>query len=515
MMFTDIVNSTSVGAALGDERFQELIRRHHEILRRQIRLHHGHEEDTAGDSFFATFETPADAIRCACGAAREVQALGVDIRAGVHFTEVESVTGKSGGIGVHLGARTMSAAGPAEVLVTSTTKDLAAGGFEFTDRGVFELKGIDEPQRLFAAKLPGVPPSPLHPDTSRERLQAIQVASPMERRSVRLAIIGGITVALLAGIAWFLSGGGDQPSARPSSSLAPGAAVVHLDRSGHRVLDTFTGVPATGYTNVRRTPIVVGEGAVWLSRGSSVFRVAPNDGTVLDQIPTNLANTLTALGDRVVAIARNSGEVLAFNPADPSQEVGDAASLPVAGNFINNVAAAIGEGDSMWVGFDSGLVCRVNLRSVRYAACASITSDSDSLALGGGRLWVGSSLDETIVPLDPMTLDQVGEAIDLNVEGLAAHGATLWVLETSGNTVRAVTLSSGFVSDPVPVGPAPTGIAASGAGAWVSDGTGSLFHVSDTHQVTSKVLAQMQLAGVAVDPADGGVWVSVGDTPQS
>ena len=151
VLFTDIVGSTERAVELGDNRWRELLNRHHAIVRRELVRHRGREVDTAGDGFLATFDGPGRGIRCASGIVEAVSTLGIEIRAGLHTGECELMNGDIGGIAVHTGARVSSKAGPGEVLVSSTVKDLVAGsGFEFEDRGSHELKGVPGEWRLFA-----------------------------------------------------------------------------------------------------------------------------------------------------------------------------------------------------------------------------------------------------------------------------------------------------------------------------------------------------------------------------
>jgi class 3 adenylate cyclase len=150
VLFTDIVDSTARAAELGDRAWRELVVEHHAIVRSQLARFRGKEMDTAGDGFFATFDGPARAIQCACVIRQAIKELGIDVRAGLHSGECELVDGKTSGIAVHTGARVASLAGPGEVLVSSTVKDLVAGsGIEFADRGQHELKGIPETWQLF------------------------------------------------------------------------------------------------------------------------------------------------------------------------------------------------------------------------------------------------------------------------------------------------------------------------------------------------------------------------------
>jgi pimeloyl-ACP methyl ester carboxylesterase len=151
ILFTDIVGSTAKAAELGDKQWRELLTDHHARVRRQLSRYRGHEIDTAGDGFFASFDGPARAIRCASAIGESVRELGLEVRAGVHTGECEVVDGKVGGIAVHIGARVAAEAQAGEVLVSQTVKDLVAGsGLAFSERGVAELKGVPGEWRLYA-----------------------------------------------------------------------------------------------------------------------------------------------------------------------------------------------------------------------------------------------------------------------------------------------------------------------------------------------------------------------------
>ena len=151
MLFTDIVDSTATAARVGDRAWRELIERHDAIARREIERFRGREINTSGDGFFATFDGPARAVRCACALRESMSPLGLTLRAGVHTGEVELAGKELRGIAVHIGARVAAAAGPGEVLVSATVKDLTAGaGIAFRDRGNHALKGVPEDWRLFA-----------------------------------------------------------------------------------------------------------------------------------------------------------------------------------------------------------------------------------------------------------------------------------------------------------------------------------------------------------------------------
>ena len=150
VLFTDIVGSSVRATALGDAGWSSLVAEHHHRVRRQLAAHDGTEIDTAGDGFFATFDGPAQAIRCALTTIEAIRELGLEIRAGVHTGEVETIGGKPGGTAVVVGARIAAAAAPSQVMASQTVKDLTAGsGLVFEDAGEHELKGVPDPWRLY------------------------------------------------------------------------------------------------------------------------------------------------------------------------------------------------------------------------------------------------------------------------------------------------------------------------------------------------------------------------------
>jgi class 3 adenylate cyclase len=154
VLFTDIVDSTSKAADLGDHQWRTLLEAHHATVRAQLARYNGKEIRSTGDGFFATFAGPARAIACANKTVDAVDDLGLEIRAGIHTGEVEVVNERIEGIAVHIGARIAAEAAPCEVLVSSIVRDLAAGsGIDFEDRGNHDLKGVPGDWKLYAARL--------------------------------------------------------------------------------------------------------------------------------------------------------------------------------------------------------------------------------------------------------------------------------------------------------------------------------------------------------------------------
>jgi pimeloyl-ACP methyl ester carboxylesterase len=153
VLFTDIVGSTERAVEVGDRRWRDVLEDHHAAVRSELTRFRGREIDTSGDGFFAIFDGPARAVRCACAITKGITPLGLEVRAGLHTGECEQIGEKVGGIAVHTCARVAAKATPGEVLVSRTVKDLVAGsGIEFVDRGIEHLKGIPGEWQLFAVK---------------------------------------------------------------------------------------------------------------------------------------------------------------------------------------------------------------------------------------------------------------------------------------------------------------------------------------------------------------------------
>ena len=153
VLFTDIVGSTQKAGQFGDRRWGYLLDEHRSRIRRLLERFRGAEVDTAGDGFFATFDGPARAIRCACAMRDAVRELDIEIRAGLHTGEVERKGAAVTGLAVHVGARVAALAQVSEILVTGTVQMLVLGsGISFADRGLHELKGVADQWQLFAVE---------------------------------------------------------------------------------------------------------------------------------------------------------------------------------------------------------------------------------------------------------------------------------------------------------------------------------------------------------------------------
>lgn len=152
VVFTDLVGSTEQASRLGDRRWKELLAAHDTLVRGELQRFRGREVKSTGDGFLATFDGPGRAVRCADAIRETLRGLGVEVRVGIHTGEIELQDDDIGGIAVHIAQRVMAAAGPGEIVVSSTVRDLVAGsGITFEDRGATDLRGLPEQWRLFAA----------------------------------------------------------------------------------------------------------------------------------------------------------------------------------------------------------------------------------------------------------------------------------------------------------------------------------------------------------------------------
>ena len=151
VLFTDIVDSTKKASELGDRRWRDLSEMHDREVRRLLQRYRGREVKTLGDGFLATFDGPGRAIRCASDLRAALRSVGLEVRSGLHTGEVELNGDDISGIAVNIGARVGAEAGPGEVLVSQTVKDLVAGSdLTFEDRGDHDLKGVPGSWRLWS-----------------------------------------------------------------------------------------------------------------------------------------------------------------------------------------------------------------------------------------------------------------------------------------------------------------------------------------------------------------------------
>jgi class 3 adenylate cyclase/streptogramin lyase len=498
VLFTDIVGSTVRASELGDRRWRRLLGEHHAVVRRALRRYGGREVDTAGDGFFATFDQPAQAIRCAEAIVRGVQRLGIEVRAGVHMGEVEVNGSDVSGIAVHIGARVMSKAGPSQVLVSSTVRDLMSGSeMRFDDLGAHELKGVPAQWRLYAVE--GTPTI-----EADEESYPVGEGEPPRRRLPLIVPLTAIVVivALLVVVVVLATrgGGGGLPAPRANS-------VGRIDASSNRILGSIA---------VGRTPIAVA------ASGDTIWVANFDDGTVQSiDTSSNAASPAVGLGISVApnAIAVGGGYVWVTGGTtgtlyriDPTQ----AHAITSIDLGVGLAGVAFGD-DAVWVtNQNDDVVLRLDPRDPA-AAPATVQLEPGAaptgIAVGGGAVWVAESLKGRVARIDPSTSKVVATVPLLkgNPAQVAYGEGFAWVTDTDDDSVTRIDPATGQGTTIPGVGNGPTGIAAWGGAAWVAnslDGT-----VARIDPKTAKVVQHIQLGngltpdGVAI--AAEAVWVSL------
>jgi class 3 adenylate cyclase len=195
VMFTDIVGSTSRAAELGDRRWRQTLEGHDRLTRDLVGRFGGRAIKSTGDGFLATFDGPARAVRCATSLERAIKELGIELRAGLHAGEVELIGNDVGGMAVHIGARVGALAGPGEILVSSTVRDLVVGSqLRFSERGEHELKGVPGRWRVYGVgeqRAPASEPLDAAADHMRPR---DRIAVSLARRAPRMMRLGARAV---------------------------------------------------------------------------------------------------------------------------------------------------------------------------------------------------------------------------------------------------------------------------------------------------------------------------------
>ena len=505
VLFTDIVGSTAIAAEMGNTRWSELVARHHRIVRRELGRFGGHEMDTAGDGFFATFDRPADAIRCAVAAADAVRELGIEIRAGVSFGELESVGRKASGLVVNAAARVMSVAGAGEVLVPASVREIVQGGrISFAEHGTHQLKGLEGGYRLFkVTEVDGSEPAaPLDAEEAAERRREIFPSGTSRRRALSVGIAGGVLVLIVTGVL-LATGGEEEP---PAATGGLHDTVAHFDverrRVGARIpIDVGTDPIDLAFVD---QPIAAGEGAVWVLRGPFLVQIDP-----LHPDPSNVSDV--DLGDsQTVATGFDSAWALSGRTLFKVHPgTGEATPFLEQPEPPGIVTWSLALGDAIWMAESDGTLVRIDpLTGATEHEETGVAIEL--LATTRDRLWASMALEDLVVELDPSTLRAKGSPIPIGggIEALVGRDEGLWVLDGLGvvTRVNAETRARRTVR----VGEDATGIAVGRDAAWVGDLGGSLYRIDPTTLVVEEFEIGYEVLGVTVDPADGSVWLYLG-----
>jgi class 3 adenylate cyclase len=501
VMFTDIVGSTRLASELGDRKWRELLSRQQSFVRKQLKHYGGREVDTAGDGFFATFDQPARAVACARAISNGLADLGIQIRAGIHMGEVE-VTGRSvAGIAVHIGSRIMSVAGPEEVVVSSTVRDLMSGSdLKFEDRGLHELKGVPAQWRLFSVE----PVSEQATDGSsiEERtFPAIrQEAGPQplltpSRVAVSAVVLSGL---VLAGVLLWNAGRDDGlspvkantvaridlvddrvlggiPVGTTPLGIASGAGgiwVTNFDDQTLQRIDPSTNAAAAARALVGSpADLAVGGGFIWVTSSlpdGTLYKIDPTQAHSMVPVPLGVGATGVAYGEGAVWVTNSQqDEVVRVDPTDVNEietiRLDDGASPK---------GVTVGAG-SVWVGESlKGDVARIDPSTRKVVASIPLLRGQPSeLAFGEGFVWVTAMSNDSITRIDPnsnqgTTIDHVGNG----PTGVVAADGRVWVANSLDGTIAGIDPSAAKAVERIELGSglSPDGVAVSDGALWVT-----------------------------------------------
>jgi streptogramin lyase len=508
ILFLDIVASTTLAAQIGDARFRELQHRFYRIVRREAKAHGGHEEDTAGDGFFATYPNPTQAVRCACAVAEAVRELGVEVRAGVHTGEIETVGGKAAGIAVVIASRVMSLGHAGEVLVTSTTKDLVTGAtIEFEDFSAHELKGVPGSWQVYAVRsVDGRPVGVVQPaaEAARrlEEIQPIGVVARRRRPLLALGIVG--LVVVLVGVAGFATG-----TLPPRET--PGVSVLAVDPATDTV--SFT-VPDGVQSTHRPASIYFDGSSLWQSTPNpgpggigEIVRRDPKTGQIADRFPLDTGDFM-GFGFGYGWVAHyGPPRLVKVDPASGST----LATIALPGSFGD----ATGDDDTLWYLSGQG-----DLHAYDPITTEPIGEGSTVGVYGEARIvpvqdsvWICDCKNRRILRFDPAS-GQVADTIELDQMGIligvdSADGATLWLLDSGAGTLTALDPRTGDRGQSLGVGGGNVYEAKIGFGSiWVA-AAGELyrFRLPDGQRTVIEMPEGISAGGVALNERDGVVWV--------
>jgi class 3 adenylate cyclase/streptogramin lyase len=501
VLFTDIVGSTEIAAELGDRRWRELLARHHRIVRTELRRFGGREIDTAGDGFFASFERPAQAVRCAAAIVEAIRSLGIEIRAGVHVGEAEVIGKRLGGMVVHTGARIAAHAGPGEVLVSGTLRDLVPGAiFGFDDRGTRELKGVPEASRILAVTEVDENPlaPPLDGDEAASRRRAI-APPPVYRR--RPAWIAGLVAIVALAAAAFAVASPEDPA--PPPAVRRDSALL-VDPEGRRV-HSMVPLPArpTRFGLSEDVQVAVGEGAAWVMNGSCVCRIDPQTlevGHAEVPYPAQIS-----LGHRGVWVATLDGDVVPVNAG--TLETSEPISFPLSGFHVSVTTTD----DAVWAALGRTLY-RIDpvLEQVSLEPI-DLEHTADDVVGMGRDVWVVDELGRALhrygpdgVRVDTVRLQVTPDDVVVGPDG------QLWVLNSSGGTVTRVDPESG-PGQPIRVGADPSDLAVGPDAVWVSDRDERMIQRIDPTlgRPDDPIRLPGPVAAIGVDQASGEIWAYI------
>lgn len=503
-LFTDIEGSTTLLKGLGRDRYDQLLAEHERLLRAAFAAHEGRVVDTQGDSFFVAFRTAADAVAAAVDAQRDLAAqtwpegTEVKVRMGLHTGEPKVGEERYVGIGVHRAARIGAAGHGGQVLLSSTTKELAEEelppGVTIRDLGERRLKDLDQPQRLYQLDVEGL-------QSKFAQLKTLDVELKRKRRRMYAgaALIGVLAAAVAIPV--FALGQGSSGG----GITVQGNAVAEIDPGSNKVVGQVPNVGA------RPGPIASGSGSLWVANldDQSVARIDPATRTVAKTLP--VVDTPTGLATSPGAVW-----VVGAVPTSPSVTVrridpqfDTVAQTTRIGNVATGGPGSVAtRGRAVWVAPSFGLLSRLDPQTSTVVQRIDPNTGPTGIAVGADAVWVTDSNANTVTRIDPTGL-LTPIAVGHGPSGIAVGTKSVWVADTLDDAVVRLDPSTHAVTTTVPVGRSPTGIAADTDSVWVANsGDGTVTRID---ALTGRVRKTIEVGGSpqGISLANGRVWVSV------
>jgi peptide/nickel transport system substrate-binding protein len=510
-LFTDVEGSTRLLKSLGRDRYDDALAEHQRLLRAAFAAHGGRVVDTQGDSFFVAFRTAADAVAAAVDGQRDLAAqrwpegAEVRVRMGLHTGEPKVGEERYVGIGVHRAARVGAAGHGGQVLLSSTTRELAEEdlpvGVTIRDLGPRRLKDIDQVQHLYQLVVDGL-------QSEFADLDTLDVALRRKRRKMYAgsALIGVLAAAVAIPV--FALGQGGSGG---GGLVVEGNAIAVIDPRSNRV----TGQIPVG---ARPEAIAFGAGGVWVANldDATVSHVDPATNLLVRAIPTKDAVNGLAVGPNAVWAVSAKQTLEGFGVVrriDPrfdvvAKQIQVHAGLDLAERTFATVALGPG---AVWVGTDSGLLERVDPSRNMVSMSLDTGNNPVAIAQGDGAVWVADPIANNVARVDQATntVSPVTIPVGNGPSAVASGAGAIWVVDRGDDAVVRIDPATNAVTATIEVGRSPTGIAVGDGAVWVAnsrDGT-----VSRIDPLANEVVETVTVGGSPRRIAVGGgrVWVSI------
>ncbi|HEU5212887.1 MAG TPA: ABC transporter substrate-binding protein [Gaiellaceae bacterium] len=497
-LFTDIEGSTRLLSALGQHRYDELLTEHDTLMRAAFAAHEGRVVDTQGDSFFVAFRTAADAVAAAVDAQRDLTAWrgDVKVRMGLHTGEPKVGEERYVGIGVHRAARIGAAGHGGQVLLSSTTKELAeedlAPGVTIRDLGERRLKDIEQPQHVYQLVIDGLP-------SEFGALHTLDVELARRRRRMYLgAALVGVVAAAVAIPVFALGQGGS------GGTSVEGNGVAEIDPGSSDVIGTVANVGSSP------GPIAYGAGSLWVANADdqTVARIAPDSRTVTRNLSVRgTPMALAASPGAIWVVGASAGlPAVSVERIDPRYETVTQGSVGNVTPGGPGVVAALG--NAVWVAPSTGLLARLRPATGRVADRVDPNAAPAGVAVSRDAVWVTDSFADTVTRVDPATGLTTPITVGRGPAAIAGGEGAVWVANSLGNSVTRIDPGTNGVTNTISVGAGPAGLAVAQGAVWVANShDGTVTRIDSRTLATRTIVVGGSPRGVAV--GGGHVWVTV------